>query len=374
MEFGLSQEQTMLRDMLRRFLAEHCDHEARRRMLASGAAYDAGLFAQLAELGILGALFDERQGGFGGGGSDIAVVFEELGRAGVIAPVLGNAVLAGALVAEHRAELVAEVIAGRSVLALAHSEPGSRYDLAAVAAAATQEADNVTLSGTKTHVMDGARADLLVVSAREYGGERDADGIGLFLVAADTPGLDITAQRNVDGTSSANVVLRGARLGADARLAAPGDGLALIERAAARATLAVCAEAVGAMEAAKDLTVAYLKERKQFGVPIGSFQALQHRMADMLIEIEQARSATINLAAHIDAGRDTRERHVSAAKNLIGRVGAMVAEECIQMHGGIGMTDEYALSHFARRLVMIDHLFGDVDHHLERFIALSSVT
>lgn len=376
MDFNLTEERSMLRDMLGRVLSECYDHETRQKLLAEGHSYSEEVFAQLAELGVLGALFPETQGGFGGTGFDLAVVFEELGRAGVIEPILGNAVLAGHVLAAlgdaSQQKLVAKVISGETVLAVAHSEVASRFDLSHVQADAQQVDDKITLAGVKTHVIHGADAQFFVVSARESGGPWDEAGISLFLVPVETPGVTVEGHRNIDGTSGATVTFSDVQLDATKRLGAAGQGFVAIEAAVAQATLAVCAEALGAMEAAKTLTVEYLKERKQFGMPIGKFQALQHRMADVLIEIEQARSAVVNLAGSLDKPRALREREVSATKNLIGRVGALVAEECIQMHGGIGMTGEYALSHHARRLTMIDHQFGDVDHHLERFIALKS--
>lgn len=372
MDFNLTEERAMLRDMLQRFLAENYDHEARRKLIASGGVYDAEIYDQLAELGIIGALFDEEQGGFGGTGFDIAVVFEELGRAGVIEPVL-PAMLAGELIAKlgdaAQKTLIDDLIAGQKILSLAHGEQGVRYDLNEVSTTATTKAGALVLNGRKTHVLNGAQSDLLIVSARESGDADARDGISLFLVPVDAKGVTIVSHMNIDGTCSATVTLTDV---VAERLGAPSAGLVAVEEAVARASLAVCAESLGAMEAAKALTIDYLKERKQFGIPIGKFQALQHRTADMLIEIEQARSAVINLAGHMDHAGVLRDRHVSATKNLIGRVGALVAEECIQMHGGIGMTDEYALSHFARRIVMIDHLFGDVDFHLERFIQLNA--
>lgn len=360
MDFNLTEERRMLQESLGRFLSDKYDHEGRRKVIASGAPYDADLFGALAELGVLAALFSEDQGGFGGAGFDISVVFEELGRAGVIEPVL-PAVLAGPLVADN-AELIEGMMAGQNIVTLAHSEPQARYDLNYVTTTAT----NGVLTGTKVHVLNAIQASHLVVSAREGGDDWDEAGIALFLVARDATGVTIAEHRNTDGTSGATVVLD--NVTPEARL---NGGFEALEAAVARGTLAVCAEALGAMEAAKALTLDYLKERKQFGIPIGKFQALQHRMADVLIEVEQARSAVINLAGHMDAAREERERHVSATKNLIGRVGAQVVEEAVQMHGGIGMTDEYALSHFTRRITMIDHWFGDVDHHLGRFIALS---
>ncbi|QDG78296.1 acyl-CoA dehydrogenase family protein [Labrenzia sp. PHM005] len=376
MDFNLTEERALLRDMLQRFLSENYSHEERRKLLASGKAYDTSIFKELADLGIFGALFREAEGGLGGAGFDIAVVFEELGRAGVIEPILGNAVLAGGLISElgtgEQKTLIGDVIAGQKILAFAHTEPASRYDLNHVTATAKAGGGQITLSGTKAHVPNGAQADMIVVSAREAGTDWDEKGISLFLVPTDAKGVTIVDHPNVDGTSAATIRFENVVVDEGARLGASGVAFAAIETAVARATLAVCAEAVGAMEAAKALTIEYLKERKQFGIAIGKFQALQHRMADLLIEVEQARSAVINLAGHLEAPRALRERHVSATKNLIGRAGALVAEETVQLHGGIGMTDEYALSHFARRIVMIDHLFGDVDHHLERFISLNA--
>ena len=366
MDFNLTETRAMLRDTLARFLSDKYDHETRRKLIASGKPFDEDIFAGLAELGVLGAMFTEEQGGFGGTGFDLSVIFEELGRVGVIEPVL-PAVLTGGLIADagHQ-DLVEEIIAGSHIVALAHGEAGARYDLNHVEATYA----GGVLSGTKTHVLNGAQAQSLVVSARERGGIADEDGISLFLVPVDAKGVTIVDHINNDGTSGAMVQFDNVALEDEARLGEAGH--AAIEAAVARGLCAICAEALGAMEAAKALTLDYLKERKQFGVPIGKFQALQHRMADMLIEVEQARSAVINCAGNLEKPRNERERHVSATKNLIGRVGALVAEECTQMHGGIGMTDEYALSHFTRRLTMIDHLLGDVDHHLERFIALGA--
>ncbi|WP_164662301.1 acyl-CoA dehydrogenase family protein [Tropicibacter sp. Alg240-R139] len=372
MDFNLTEERGMLRDTLGRFLRDKYDHGLRRRLEASGQAYCPDVFEGLAELGVLGALFSEEHGGFGGSGFDLAVVFEELGRAGTLEPIL-PAVLAGGLIAEAgRTDLVEEIIAGTTVATLAHGEAGARYDQSHVTTSAKVDGDQIVLSGTKSHVLNGAQARLLVVSARESGAVMDEAGISLFLVPSDAIGVTITDHVNLDSTSAATVVLDSVRLDASVRIGSAGEGFELLEASIARGVTALCVEALGAMEAAKTLTLEYLKERRQFGVPIGSFQALQHRMADVLIEIEQARSAVINLAGNLHRPRLERERHVSAAKNMIGRVATLVVEECIQLHGGIAMTEEYALSHFARRLTMIDHLYGDVDHHLERFITLSA--
>ncbi len=367
MEFTHTDDRRMLADSLSRFLRDKYPIETRHAAAASEQGFSREIWEGLAELGVLGAMFTEDQGGFGGAGFDIAVTFEELGRALVVEPVLATTLLGGGLIAAlgddaQKAQLE-EVIAGARLLALAHGEPDGRYDLSHV----TTRAEGGKLTGRKAVALNADSADAIIVSARVSGGEDDEEGISLFLVDPAAEGLEIHAAPGVDGGRVADLVLSNV---AGVPLGPEGAAYPEIERAHARAIVALSAEALGAMEAAKDLTLDYIKTRKQFGRPIGTFQVLQHRMAELLIELEQARSAVINAAGHLEADRKTRERHVSAAKNLIGRVGQLVAEESIQIHGGIGMTWEYAVGHYAKRITMIDHTFGDADHHLERFIAL----
>ncbi|MEX3314338.1 acyl-CoA dehydrogenase family protein [Sulfitobacter sp. PS-8MA] len=376
MNFDLTEERQMLQDSLRRFLRDKYDTETRNRILESETGYSSDIWEGLAELGVIGALFTEEQGGFGGAGFDLAVVFEELGRAGVVEPLLDSAVLAGGLIADLGAEAqqehVEQLIGGALQLAFAHGEPGSRYDLERVTTSATQNGDQIVLNGRKAVVANAEAADMLVVSARDSGEAGDRDGISLFLVPADTKGLAVTGYALLAGGRAAEVTLDDVTLPESARLGEAGKAFEAIETRTAMATAALCAETLGAMETACELTREYLGTRKQFGRPIGSFQALAHRMADLLIDLEQARSAVINAAGHLEDDCASRERHVSAAKNLMGRVGRLVAEDTIQMHGGIAMTQEYELAHIAKRITMADHRFGDIDHHLERFIALSA--
>lgn len=354
MNFELTEERQMLQDTLRRYLSDKYTTAKRNDILASDAGMSADIWGELADLGVLGALFTEDQGGFGGAGFDLAVVFEELGRAGVVEPFLDSALMGGRLLAmAGRDDMVESVIAGTLQLAVAHGEPGGRYDLDHV----TTIAQGGKLTGRKAVVMNAEAADHLIVSAR------DADEIALFLVDKDAPGLVVQGYPLLAGGRAAEVTLEGT----------PGDALnigpAAIEDVTALAIVAQTAETLGAMETATALTKDYLGTRKQFGRPIGTFQALAHRMADLLIELEQARSAVINAAGYLET--DARDLTLSASKNLIGRVGRLVAEEAIQMHGGIAMTQEYELAHIAKRIVMADHRFGDTDYHLERFIALS---
>ncbi|SDJ29983.1 acyl-CoA dehydrogenase family protein [Variovorax sp. OV700] len=374
MNFEHTEDRRMLADSLNRFIAEQYAFDARDRIAKSEHGFSKEIFQQFAELGVIGALFSEADGGFGGGGFDIAVVFEALGRGLVVEPLLGAVMVGEALSAagnDAQKEKLGDIINGVTAAAFAHDEADTHYERTRVSTRAERSGDGWVLHGAKAVVPQGEQADLFLVSARTSGNVDDEAGISLFLVPAKTAGLTVRGCPAIDGGRVAELTLHGVTLGTDALLGTEGQGGATLERAIGRGVLALCAEAVGAMEAAKTATLDYLRTRKQFGILIGSFQALQHRMADLLLEIEQARSAVINAAAAIDStDRVARERALSAAKFSIGRIGALVAEESIQMHGGIGMTWELPLPHYAKRLVMIDHQLGDEDHHLQRYIAL----
>ncbi|MBO9676940.1 MAG: acyl-CoA dehydrogenase family protein [Acidovorax sp.] len=374
MNFEHTEDRRMLADSLNRFVSEQYAIEARNHVAYGEEGHSPLLYGQFADIGAIGALFPEDAGGFGGQGFDISVVFECLGRGLVAEPLLGALVVGQALIAadsDAQKEQLAGIIGGTSIAALAHDEPGSHYELNNVATTAVRSGDGWVLNGAKGVVAFGEKADLLLVSARTSGSQYDEAGISLFLVPGHAAGIQKRGYNRIEGGRAAELVLDKVQVGADALLGAEGQGLSLLERISGYAVLALTAEAVGAMDVAKDQTLEYLRTRKQFGVPIGSFQALQHRMADLLLEVEQARSAVINAAAAIgDEDRVVREKALSAAKVSIGRIGTLVAEESIQMHGGIGMTWELPLAHYAKRLVMIDHQFGDEDHHLSRYIAL----
>ena len=373
MNFEHSEDRRMLADTLDRYIAEQMGIEARHTAAASALGYSADAWRGLSEIGAIGALFPEADGGFGGEGFDVAVVFESLGRGLVIEPFLGALVVGRAIASggndAQKAHLQA-LLDGSLVAAPALEEADAHYELGHVATTAQRGDQGWTLNGRKAVVVHGEQAGLLLVSARTSGAVDDEGGLSLFLVPGDAAGIQKKGYARVDGGRAADLVFDQVKLGADALLGTEGQGFALLEQATGWGILALCAEALGAMEVAKRHTLEYLQTRKQFGVPIGSFQALQHRMADVLLEVEQARSAVINAAAAMDGDRTTRERALSAAKYSIGRIGTLVAEESIQMHGGIGMTWELPLAHYAKRLVMIDHQLGDEDHHLARFIAL----
>lgn len=369
MNFEPSEERRMLQDMLRRYLA---DRQPADPLADDGPGFRPEVWTGLAGLGVIGALFPQDSGGFGGAGFDIATVFEELGRAGATEPMLDTAILGGGLLASlgdaAQRALLAEVIGGGLHLALAHGEPASRYDLTHVATRAVEAGGQITLSGRKSAVVNAEAADWLIVSAREGGDDDDAEGISLMLMPRDCPGLTLRGAPAAAGGRVAEITLADVQLPATARLGPAGRAWPALERVFARANVALAAETLGAIETALDLTRDYLATRQQFGRPIGSFQAVQHRMADLLIEREMARSAVIGAAGHLDDAEGPR--YIAAARNLLARAGRQVAEETIQLHGGIAMTRDYALGRFARRIVMAEHRLGDADHHLERFIEL----
>ena len=364
----------MLQDTLDRFVADRYGFEVRQKIAGSARGYSPEMWRQFAELGALAALFSEDDGGYGGAGHDIAVVFEALGKGLVVEPLRG-VLMAGSAIARAgsaaQRERLADLIEGSTIAAFAHAEAGNGYSLTEVATTAHKSGEGWVLDGAKSVVPQGAAAQLFVVSARTGQGGGGGEGLSLFLVPADATGVTVTSLPAIDGGSVSELRFDGVCLPVEALLGAEGQAASIIECALARGLVALCAEAVGAMDVVRQATLEYLQTRRQFGVPIGSFQALQHRMADVLLEIEQARSALINAAAAVDErDRSTREKALSAAKYTIGRVGTRVAEEGIQLHGGIGMTWELPMSHYAKRLVMIDHELGDEDFHLQRYIDL----
>ncbi|WP_312569729.1 acyl-CoA dehydrogenase family protein [Comamonas sp.] len=375
MNFTHTEDRRMLADSLNRFVAEQYGIEHRNQLAYGDEGHSPELYAQFAELGAIGALFKEEDGGFGGSGFDISVVFESLGRGLVAEPLLGALVVGQALVAagtESQKAKLEDIVAGGVIAALAHDEPGSHYELNKVTTTAAKTATGWVLNGAKSVVAFGAKADLLLVSARTAGAPFDTAGISLFLVDGNAAGISKRDYSCFDGGRAAELTLDNVALGADALLGAEGQGYGVLEQVQGYALLALSAEALGAMDVAKQHTLEYLQTRKQFGVAIGTFQALQHRMADLLLEVEQVRSTVINAADAIDNAQGVeRAKLLAAAKYTVGYVGTLVAEESIQMHGGIGMTWELALAHYAKRLVMIDHQFGDEDHHLARFMQLS---
>ena len=378
MNLDSSEEQRLLAASIERFIERDYAFDTRRRIVASPDGYSQDVWRTMSELGLLGLPLPAAYGGFGGGAMDAVSLMQAIGSALIVEPWLASVALGAQLVArggsdEQRQRVLPAVAEGSLKLAFAHPEAASRHTLANVATRARAEEGGYAISGVKHAVLHGACADLLIVSARTDGGDSDADGLSLFIVERDTPGIALTALRMLDGTRAADIALDEVRVPAQALVGAPDRALPLIEEVVDFATALVCAEAVGAIKSANDATLAYLKTRKQFGVAIGSFQALQHRMVDLAIEYEQAKSIALLACSAVDTERDAaaRSRTVSAAKARIADACRKVSQESIQMHGGLGMSDEVKVSHTFRRLTAIAQQFGDGDHHLERFAALS---
>lgn len=372
MDFNHTDDRRMLGDSLQRFVTDHGGAFVRADAARSAPGYSADLWTKYADLGAIGALFAPEHGGFGGDGFDIMVVFDAIGRGLVAEPFL-SALMAGRALASAggREDELERIIAGTSIFAFAHQEADAGYDPDHVATLAKRSGDGWVIDGMKTVVRDAEGASHLLVSAKAPGLSVDTSGISLFLVPSDTAGLSIKGYPCVDGGRAAEVRLQQVLLPSNSLVGTANEAKVLIADATAAGLLALSAEALGAMEIVRDATLEFLRTRVQFGAPIGRNQALQHRMASLLIEIEQARSAVINATAALNGPVAERDRALSAAKYTVGRTGTFVAEEAIQLHGGIGMTWELAMTHFAKRLMMINHQLGDDDYHLARYAALS---
>ncbi|MGA0597951.1 acyl-CoA dehydrogenase family protein [Enterovirga sp. CN4-39] len=372
MDFDLTEEQSLLKDSVDRLIADRYDFESRKGFIAGPDGYSRDNWRQFAELGLLAVPFAEEHGGIGGGSVETMIVMEAFGRGIVVEPYLSTVVLGGGLLRHagsdaQKAELLPQVAAGELTLAFAQVERASRYDLFDVSTTAKKDGDGWVLNGEKGVVLHGDSADKLLVTARTGGDRRDRSGIGLFLVDAKAPGISRRGYPTQDGMRAAEITLDNVRVGPEGVLGDPSGALPVVERVVDEAIAALCAEAVGVMDRMRELTVDYMKTRKQFGMPIGSFQVLQHRAADMVVMIEQARSMAF-FATMMSAADDPAERGhaVSAAKVQIGRSGRFVGQQAIQLHGGVGMTQEYSVGHYFKRMTMIDTAFGDADHHLSR--------
>ena len=372
MDFDLSEEQRLLKESVDGLLGDTYEFEQRKKYMAEKGGWSKAVWSKLAEQGLLGLPFSEEDGGFGAGSVEIMIVMEAMGRALVLEPYLATVVIGGSFLrhgasAEQKAAHIPGIIDGSKTFAFAQLEKNSRYDLQDVVTSAKKKGDGWIIDGEKFVVLNGENADTLIVTARTKGGQRDAGGVGVFLVPADARGVARKGYPTQDGLHAADITFTGVEVGADAAIGDPENGIALVERVVDEARTAMCAEAVGAMDESLKTTVEYLKTRKQFGVPIGSFQTLQHRAADMFVATEQARSMAMFATMASDSG-DAKERAtaVAAAKVQIGKSAKFVGQQSIQLHGGIGMTQEAKIGHYFKRLTMIENTFGDTDYHLRR--------
>jgi pimeloyl-CoA dehydrogenase small subunit len=370
MDFDFSEEQRLLKESLDRLIGDRYAFEQRKVHGNSPEGWSRELWRQYAELGLLGLPFAERYGGSGGGPVETMIAMEAFGRALALEPFLATVVLGGGFLrhggtADQCAALIPRIADGSLTLAFAHTERQSRYNLADISTKAVRDGAGWVLDGEKGVVLHGDTADQLIVTARSGGERRDRDGVGVFIVDAKDAGVSRRGYPTQDGLRAAEISLAGVRVGPQGVIGEPGAALPLVERVVDEAIAALCAEAVGAMAVMHELTVDYLKTRRQFGREIGSFQVLQHRAVDMLVALEQARSIAM-FATMMTAEENAAERRsaASAAKVQIGRSGRLVGQQAIQLHGGIGMTMEYKVGHYFKRVTMIDAMFGDTGHHL----------
>ncbi|MBN9564333.1 MAG: acyl-CoA dehydrogenase family protein [Alphaproteobacteria bacterium] len=372
MDFDLNDDQRLLQDSVTRLLADRYAFDARKRYLQEPEGWSTELWSQYAELGLLGLPFAEEYGGFGGGPVEVMLVMQAFGRAIALEPYLSTVVLGGTAIKlagsdAHKSDLLPQIGEGKLKLAFAHGERQSRYDVTDVLTTAKANGGGWVLDGGKSVVAHGDSADKLIVSARTAGEREDPYGITLFLVDAKANGVARRGYTMRDGTRAAEIALSGVKVGKEDVLGDPGEALPVIERIMEAGIAATSAEVVGAMETIHSMTLEYLKTREQFGQPIGRNQVLQHRSADMFVALEQGRSMAMLAAVSVDEPDPKERAHaISMAKVGVGQAGKFVSQQGIQLHGGIGMTEEYAVGHYFRRVMVIEHMFGDTAHHLAR--------
>jgi alkylation response protein AidB-like acyl-CoA dehydrogenase len=376
MDFSLSEEQSMLVDSVSRYIDNDYDFDTRQNNAAMEQGFNVQAWQTFADLGWTAIPFAEDEGGLGGGPIELALLMQQFGRGLVVEPFLANIVLAGGVLRragsdDQKSSWLAGIIDGSLQAALAFAEPQARFEIADVATTATADGEEFVLNGSKTLVLNGGYADLLIVPARTSGKQSDENGITLFAVEASSAGLSRNSYPTVDAHQAAELILDDVRVSQSNVLGSIDEGFGTLQAAVDDATIAVCAEAIGIMTTMHDKTVEYSKNRVQFGVPIGSFQALQHRMADTLIACEQSYSLMLWTVMLNAAGDPESRKAISALKYQIGTAGRLVAQESVQIHGGMGVTWELDIAHYFKRFTSIELLFGNADFHLDRYVALT---
>ena len=375
MDFSLNEVQEMLADSIDKFIENEYAFDARQKYAASEAGYSDEVWKMIAELGWTAVPFTEEDGGFDGDQIDIMVMMQRFGRGLVVEPYLANIILAGGILkrvgsAQQKERWLHPIMAGELQATLAFTEPQARYDLANIETTASPDGDGWVLSGKKGFVLNGGTSELVIIPARTAGKPGEQQGISLFAVPTKAAGISVHAYHTIDGMRAAELSLSDVRVTADDLLGEAGDGFAALDATIDDAILAVCAEGIGIMRVLKDKTIEFSKSRSQFGVPIGSFQALQHRMVDMLTACEQAQSLLLWAAMTCAAGDDRRaKRAISSLKYLVSTRGQTLGEEAVQLHGGMGVTWDLDVAHYFKRLTAIAQLFGNADWHLDRLAA-----
>jgi alkylation response protein AidB-like acyl-CoA dehydrogenase len=377
MDFSFTEEQTLLRNSVEKYLADNYKFEDWRKFTRNDLGRDPKHWSQFAELGLLAAPLPEAYGGLGGDAVSSMIIMQEFGRSLVIEPYVPTVVIGGSLLTHggseaQKEEWLAKIGGGETIIAFAFAESSGRFNLADLTTTAKKQGSGYVLNGQKSVVIAGPWADQLLVTARTSGGRRDAKGVSVFLVDKKSKGVSVRDFPTVDSSRASEVTFENVEVPADRLIGELDNGLPLVERAVDEAIAATCAEATGAMKVLTDATVEYSKQRKQFGVPIGKFQALQHRMVDMFVNSEQSYSITLMVTLNLDGSHVERKKAASAAKVQIGNSGRFVGQGAVQIHGGMGMTDELNVGHYFKRLTTIDTLYGNVDHHLRRYAALDA--
>ena len=373
MDFSISDEQSMLADSVSKFIENDYDFERRQKIAESDDGYSLELWRTYAELGWTAVPFAEDDGGLGGGPVELMLMMVEFGRGLLVEPFLANVVLAGGILrhsadAGQKSQWLAPLIEGNLQAALAFAEPQGRFDIADIRTTAKANGKSFVLNGNKICVLNGGDADIIIIPARTSGEQADESGITLFAIPAASAGVERRAYQTVDAQQAADITLTDVKAEAGAVIGEIGEGFSTLQDVVDEATLAVCAEAVGIMRAMLDKTVEYSKNRVQFGVPIGSFQALQHRMVEMLMDCEQSQSLLMSAVMLNTADNENKKQAISAMKYQVGTAGINVARESVQIHGGMGMTWELDIAHYFKRITAIDLLFGNADYHLDRFV------
>ena len=376
MDFSFTDEQSMLRDTVASYLADNYSFDQRRAALKAEPGWRPDVWKAFAdELGILGAAFSEEQGGLGGGYTEIMVVMEELGKSLVVEPYLQTVVIGGGFLKHGKPagadELIGKIIAGEAIIAFAYAEPQGRYNWADLKTSAKKDGSGYVLNGHKAVVIGAPYATHFIVTARTGGGQREAEGVSVFIVEKSAKGVTTRDYPTVDGFRASEVYFENVSLGADALVGTEGQSLPLVEQVIDEAVGATCAEACGVLRRLHEGTLEYTKQRKQFGQPISSFQVLQHRMVDMFIQLEQSVSMTYMATIKLEDPAEERSKAVAAAKVQLGKACKFVGQNAIQLHGGMGMTDEMAIGHYFKRATMIEGAFGSTDHYLARYETLS---
>jgi hypothetical protein len=371
-DIHFTEEQEQLRSSIQRLLRDQYDFATRRKIVASEDGWSRRHWGAFADLGLLAAPFSEGAGGLGGGALATLIIMQEFGRSIVVEPFVETVILAGGIIEDagsdvQRQEFLSPIMTGQATWALAWAEARSRYDLGAVATTARRQGGEYVLTGGKAAVIGAPWADKLIVSARTSGSPRDPHGMSLFIVDRHSAHLYLQSFKTIDGRRAAEITLEGVRVPAGQLLGREGEGLTILEACRDRAIAALCAEAVGAMTELNSATLEYTKTRKQFGVPLGSFQVLQHRMVDMFIALQESISLTQQLSLSLAAGEPHTSKLASGAKSKVGEAARFVGEQAVQLHGGMGMSDELNVGHYFKRIASINIQFGDPAYHLLRY-------